>query len=338
MNLIERYIYAVTRYLPEDNREDVALELRTNITEMLPDDYTDDDVRLVLAELGSPGDLAGRYDLSKRYLIGPAYFDTYMAVLKLVVTIVIAVSLGVTLLSWLLRAPVNWYEAPHIGTLVQDILSAVITGGLQGAFWVTIVFVILERSGVDAAEMPFTGENWTPDDLPEMPEDSTVISRADSVFAIVFSLLFASLLYFRPDLIGVHFRAADGAVQSYPLLNLDQLGIYMPFILILTLGQLVFFVWGFITKHWTKGLAVYNVLLNLASIVLALVMLADAALVSREFLTEITARWSLSAASVSTWTERIKLAIGVIVIISGLYDAGQGVYRAAKHRRRTAGV
>lgn len=338
MDLIERYIYAVTRQLPEENREDVALELRTNIAEMLPDDYSEDDVRRVLSELGSPGDLAGRYDLSKRYLIGPAYYDTYITLLKLVITIVIAISLGVTLLSWLFQAPVNWYEAPHIGALVQDVLSAVITGGLQGAFWVTIVFVILERSGVDAAEMGFTGESWTPEDLPEIPEDATVISRGESVFSIVFSLLFAALLYFRPDLIGMHLRDAEGGVESYPLLNLDQLRIYMPFILILTLAQLVFFVWGFITKRWTKGIAVYNIVLNLAMIVLAVVMLLDSALISQEFLTQITDRWSLSAGVVSTWTERIKMILAVIVILSGFYDGGQGIYRAMRRRQRTARV
>ena len=37
MKLIDRYIYAVTSYLPEEAREDVGKELKSNIEEMLPD-------------------------------------------------------------------------------------------------------------------------------------------------------------------------------------------------------------------------------------------------------------------------------------------------------------
>lgn len=39
MKLIEIYIHEVTRRLPEQNREDIALELRSTIEDMLPDDY-----------------------------------------------------------------------------------------------------------------------------------------------------------------------------------------------------------------------------------------------------------------------------------------------------------
>lgn len=35
MNLIDRYVYAVTERLPEDIRDDVSRELRANIEDML---------------------------------------------------------------------------------------------------------------------------------------------------------------------------------------------------------------------------------------------------------------------------------------------------------------
>ena len=62
MDLIDRYIYEVKRYLPESIREDVGLELRTNIEDMLPKNYTKDDVYKVLTELGSPSKLANEYN------------------------------------------------------------------------------------------------------------------------------------------------------------------------------------------------------------------------------------------------------------------------------------
>ncbi|MCM3670597.1 hypothetical protein M3181_16665 [Mesobacillus maritimus] len=48
MNRIELYIHDVTRRLPEATREDIALEMRSTIEDMLPDNYTEDDVKSVL--------------------------------------------------------------------------------------------------------------------------------------------------------------------------------------------------------------------------------------------------------------------------------------------------
>ena len=57
-NLIERYVYDVTRRLPEKEREDVMKELRANIYDMLPEGASEDAVKKVLYELGSPVSLA----------------------------------------------------------------------------------------------------------------------------------------------------------------------------------------------------------------------------------------------------------------------------------------
>lgn len=39
MNLIEVYIHEVVRRLPEKNRQDIALELKSTVEDMLPEDY-----------------------------------------------------------------------------------------------------------------------------------------------------------------------------------------------------------------------------------------------------------------------------------------------------------
>ncbi|HOK27788.1 MAG TPA: hypothetical protein PLI21_02040, partial [Methanomassiliicoccaceae archaeon] len=78
MDLIERYIQAVTERLPDGTRDDVARELRANIEDMLPDEAGEEDVREVLEKLGSPSALANEYRQSKRYLIGPAMYDAYI--------------------------------------------------------------------------------------------------------------------------------------------------------------------------------------------------------------------------------------------------------------------
>ena len=65
-DLIERYIYAVTKQLPKKNREDVSMELRGLIDDMLSErcavEPTERDVRDVLTELGTPRELYAKYD------------------------------------------------------------------------------------------------------------------------------------------------------------------------------------------------------------------------------------------------------------------------------------
>ena len=65
-DLIERYLYAITRRLPAKQRADVAEELRTLISDMLDERCgslppTAKDVRVVLTELGTPGEMVRKY-------------------------------------------------------------------------------------------------------------------------------------------------------------------------------------------------------------------------------------------------------------------------------------
>lgn len=74
MEWIERYIYAVTKRLPESQREDVASELRSLIEDMLDERKqseaaTAQEIEEVLMELGHPSLLAQKYRGKDRVLI-----------------------------------------------------------------------------------------------------------------------------------------------------------------------------------------------------------------------------------------------------------------------------
>lgn len=61
--LIERYLYAVTKQLPAKSRRDIERELRSLIGDMLEERCgeiapTERDIRVVLTELGTPTELA----------------------------------------------------------------------------------------------------------------------------------------------------------------------------------------------------------------------------------------------------------------------------------------
>ena len=93
MNLIDLYIQEVAKRLPEKNREDIKLELRSTIDDMLPEDYNEKDVKSVLEKLGSPVSLANGYLDRPMHLIGPRYFDVYTTLLKMIIPIAAIIAL-----------------------------------------------------------------------------------------------------------------------------------------------------------------------------------------------------------------------------------------------------
>lgn len=61
MKLIDQYIYTATKHLSDKEKLDIEVAIRETIEDMLPDDFTDDDVRNVLYELGNPTLLVQKY-------------------------------------------------------------------------------------------------------------------------------------------------------------------------------------------------------------------------------------------------------------------------------------
>ncbi|MDX9692506.1 MAG: hypothetical protein RBT45_08615, partial [Acholeplasmataceae bacterium] len=98
-DMIERYVYAVTRRLPENIQEEVKNELKANIYDMLDENPSEEDIEKVLLDLGHPRDIAAKYQPTERYLISPKYFGDYIYTLKIVVMIFILVSFVIGLIE-----------------------------------------------------------------------------------------------------------------------------------------------------------------------------------------------------------------------------------------------
>jgi len=119
-NMIERYVYAVTRRLPETIQEEVKQELKANIYDMLPEGATDEQIERVLRELGHPRDMAVKYQPKDRYLISPRYFADYLYTLKIVVIILILIGFAVGTLETVIgHTPSHFFEL--IGSIFQKV-------------------------------------------------------------------------------------------------------------------------------------------------------------------------------------------------------------------------
>ncbi len=146
MSLIELYIQEVIRRLPEKQREDIAMELHSTIEDMLPDDYSEEEVKAVLSELGNPAVLASGYLDRPMHLIGLRYFDVYMNLLKMILPIALAISFITLLVENLVSYSWEKGVINLIHLIIADGIENIIGTGMQVFFWLTIVFAILERT------------------------------------------------------------------------------------------------------------------------------------------------------------------------------------------------
>ncbi len=117
-SLIERYIYDVTRRLPEASRADVKKELNVNISDMLPEKHTEEDVKKVLISLGEPRILANGYRTKQRYLISPEKMDDYLRILKIVLIVFGSISLVFGMIDAILHLEATTGFGVFIGIVV----------------------------------------------------------------------------------------------------------------------------------------------------------------------------------------------------------------------------
>lgn len=181
-DLIERYIYAVTKQLPKKNREDVSMELRGLIDDMLSErcavEPTERDVRDVLTELGTPRELYAKYDEdADKCLIGQPYYSSYKLALKAILAAIIG---GLCVACVVLQI----LEPQSFGGFMEMLLSNLLEGVLFGYAAVTLLFTVMEKKGMKMME------NFKLDDLPAVPKKKQEISVRDCVVGIALAAVF----------------------------------------------------------------------------------------------------------------------------------------------------
>lgn len=194
-DLVERYIYAVTKKLPYKTREDVAQELETLIEDMLKERCgditpTEKDVKVVLTELGTPTELYEQYaGDGKKCLIGPNYYHTYLFVLKLVL---ICEAVGLTI-AQIVSAVVNgqdliWYMA------IWQWFGMLLSGAISAFGFVTALFAFFEYKEIS---LDTTGGF---EDLPPVPKKEERISKGETIFGIAISVIFLVVFLICPEI------------------------------------------------------------------------------------------------------------------------------------------
>lgn len=189
-DLIDRYLAAVARELPERERADIVAELRdellTNIEmreEALGRPLSERELRAELIAFGNPLVVAGRYR-KVQHLIGPQVFPFWWAAMRATLVVIAVVYLVLIVLGVILNGGrVSGLDVPE---------PMLVLGCAFGA--VTGVFALIERFG-DPAKVA----RWRPERLP--PAHGKRRSRFDLMtelgMGVVFLLWWTGAIHFQ---------------------------------------------------------------------------------------------------------------------------------------------
>ncbi len=189
-DIIERYIYTVTKSMPGKIKEDVSNEIRTLIDDIIKErflnsEYKINDIKNILMEIGNPYELAYKYDTDyNKCLIGYPYYIYYKLVLKIV--------LSSTLLGIAASSIINIFinnEAFNLINIASDIFTAL----LLAFSFITLIFVFISNKNIDISSFAIDFDN-----LPKPPNKK--ITLYNSIITISAAIIFLSILFLSPNI------------------------------------------------------------------------------------------------------------------------------------------
>ncbi len=320
-DLIERYIYAVTKALPARMREDVERELRSLISDMLEERCrdippTEHDVLVVLTELGRPAELAAKYRPERTaYLIGPGYYASYKFLLGLVLAAV-AFGLAVASVITACAQAQPWYLA------LGQYLSQTVQALLCSFAGITLAFAVLERKGVrmELGEQDIAH-------LPPVPKKQERIPRAEPIIGIVFCILFAFVFLAVPQVVGVFFEQG----QWIPIFNVEKIQAAWPVIVAFTVLGVLRESVKLYEGRYTKRLLAIAAAANLLSAGLSCAFLLGSSILEPQFVLYIEGLFSGEAAFLGTVFQHINLIFLAVILFALCLDTAVTGYKAFKY-------
>lgn len=269
--LTDRYVHATTRWMPESRRDDIARELRASIDDMVTGrveagEPEADAERAVLTELGNPSVLAAQYGNQPLHLIGPRYFLLWWKILLIgLIWLPALAGAGAAIGRLATGGDVGDIIGAGVGTAIQTVF--------QVAFWVTVVFAILERTGVDA-KLP----RWSVDRLPELPKRQQV-PLSDMVAGVVFIGFVIAVLVLQQFRSWVEGPGGD----DVPVLDPDLWSSWLPLLIGVLVLSMALEVYKYRVGHYSASVVVGTVVTSLGWAIPFVYLAANDMLLSPEF-------------------------------------------------------
>ena len=311
----DRYITAVLKGIPEEQRADVNVKLRqlidTSVLERMSlgeDPGTAE--RVVLRELGDPMRVSATYSGRSLSLIGPRFYPEYIRLLKLLVSIVVPIVTVVVGITTALTGESVW-------SVVLAALGSGFMVGIQVAFWITLVFAVIDRRTTDDSSV---ASEWDFDDLPEITENR--IGLGDTLASITGLSLLVLFLLWQPT----YQESFDPGGPSIPILNPALSTLWIPILIVILLASITLELIKYRTGKWTIPLAAVNSILSLSFAFSAIFIIASDQLLNTEFTAAIT------AGEFGTFIDLIPTIIAWVIAVVTAFDVTEGWWKALRGR------
>ncbi len=314
-DMINRYIYQVTKHMNPMNKNDIVNELRTLIYDMLEsrthgNNATKEDILAVLKELGNPTELAEKYRDTSRYLISPEIFPLYLFILKIVIGATLLGMCIASALELITSYPHIWYS--YIGNWIGEMIGSV---GMAFAS-ITILFAVLEWKGVNLKELI---PNWEAEELPPVPVKEASISIGEPIAGIIFTIIGMVIFISAPQLLGAYFYEGGG-FKAIPIFNMDTFRVVLPLFLI-TMGLgLLMDIWELIDRRYSIPHAIFVFIINTISTILVVIIFTRFEIWNSSFAIRVNEAFHLNFnfSALSAWeliTENFVIFLVVIYLL-----------------------
>lgn len=313
--MTDRYLDAVTRGVPQNQREDVEARLRQTIDASVDARVAQGESRagaerVVLREMGDPIRVAAERSGRSLSLIGPLYYPAYIRLLKLLLSIVVPVVAIVVGTTTALAGADLW----------NVLLSAVGTGfavGVQLTFWITLVFAVIERRATDPSSVT---SDWDLDDLPESFDNR--IGLGDTLASITGLTLLTLLLIWQPG----YQETWELGGDATPILNPELSTVWIPVLIVVLLASITLEIVTYNVGQWTIPLAVSNTVLSLAFAVSVIYIISSDQLLNPDFVAE------LSTGGFEAFITLVPTLIAWVVAVAAAFDITEGWWKAVRGR------
>ncbi|MDT8427464.1 MAG: hypothetical protein RQ757_01715 [Pseudomonadales bacterium] len=315
MNLVQRYIAAVQRELPEAKREEIGRELNANIMDQLDalreqqGNLEDAHIATVLKQMGHPRTVAQQF-VPPQALISPGYMSLYRHTLFMV--------LGILFLLQVAGTTVEWLSSSQMGLF--QYLRSLANGFLEDAMFafstITLGFWVMSRQQPN--RQASCEQDWQPEQLPDAGPGWQHISLQD-VFTDLATYLFLLVIIWYPL-----WLSPEQLANSRLIFN-DSFYEFLRWASPLVLFGIVFSLLQLRRRFWNRALLGANIVLN-SLFVLVILLLAT----NGPYLQENIEQWR--GVFEPGKLERSVMITLVIIAMFPLWEVGRDLIRFNKLR------
>ena len=272
MDLVQRYIAAVQRELPETKRDEIGRELNANIMDQLDalaeqqGELSEADIANLLQQMGHPRTVAQQF-APPQPLISAGYMSLYKNTLFMV--------LGVLFLLQVVDSTSAWLGSSQMSFLlfIKSLASGFIQDVVFGFTSITLAFWLMSR--YQPRQHSQCEQSWQPAQLPKVGPHWQHIALQD-IFSDLATYLFLLIVIWYPlwlsaeQLANSRFLFTDNAHQLLKWASpLALLGIANS-------------LWQLRKRFWSRNLLMANILINASFVLVILLLTASSPLINPE--------------------------------------------------------